>query len=305
MRSEDTNASTYNLTAAATVENSDFGLSRFWIEIGVAFPQKSGVFRNNYFHDARVAGVALGQGDGRTQPYTFTGNRFENCAGIFSFLGGVGGLIQIDNNVIDNCTGDFFQGGGAPNTVVPGLNLSENITIERNTLNNVGTFARLAARLNNIVFRDNVYVGRGNLGGHGTVILGSQGNFTNISVLRNSLTNSFAPASTGGFTGTVPFFSGNSYSNLRVETTGAPLVPRSEFMGVNLGSSATAVLATAQYVDGQMLTVTGGTATRVVNFVAGGGNGYSVPVDRVMNGSRTLVLRFDAAASIWREVAFQ
>lgn len=112
------------------------------------------------------------------------------------------------------------------------------------------------------------------------------------------------PYSSGSFVGFQPFFSGNSYTSITTQTTGRAKVPRSEFLGVNLGSTATAVLATAQYVDGQMLTITGGTSTRRVNFEAGPGNGYSVAATRVMDGTRTLVMRFDAAASIWREVSF-
>lgn len=306
VKSEDINASTYNLTGAAIVEDSEFGLSRFWIEVGTAFANKSGYFRNNYFHDARSGtGIGLAQGDGLTQPYTFVNNRFENCVGVLGVYGGVGGPIVMSDNTVTNCAGDFFQGGVAPNTVIPGLTLNKNIVIERNVLTNVGTFAALAGRLDNVTFRDNEFVGRGTAGGTGTVIMGSGGNLTNITVLNNRFSNARAPTATGGFAGFNPLFVGNSYSIIGTLTTGSPLVPRSEFMGVNLGSNATAVLATAQYVDGQMLTITGGTATRRVNFVAGTGNGYSVPVTRVMDGAHTLVMRFDAAAAIWREVSYQ
>lgn len=306
VKSEDTNASTYNLTGQATVDDSEFGLSRFWIEIGTAFPNNFQTFRNNYFHDGRSgAGIGLAQGDGARHPISFTNNRFENCVGVLGVYGGVGGPITLSDNTVTNCTGNFFEGGVAPNTVVAGLRLSENITVERNTLTNVATFASLAGQLRNVVFQNNVFAGRGTAGGTGTVIIGSGGDFTNVRFLNNQFSNALAPVASGGFAGFNPFFSGNSYTSIRVETTGATLTPRSEFLGVNLGSSATAVLATAQYVDGHVVTITGGTPTRVVNFVAGGGNGYSVPVTRVMDGSRTLVLRFDAAASIWREVSFQ
>lgn len=306
VKSEDTNASTYNLTGAAIVEDSEFGLSRFWIEVGTAFANKSGYFRNNYFHDGRSgAGIGLAQGDGLTQPYTFVNNHFANCVGVLGVYGGVGGPITFTDNTIENCVGDVFAGGVAPNTVVAGLALSENIIIARNQANNVATFARLAGQLRNVEVRDNTFVGRGTGGGTGTVIMGSGGNLTNITVLNNRFSNGLAPIATGGFTGFNPLFVGNSYTIISTQTTGSPLVPRSEFLAVNLGSSATAVLATAQYVDGQMLTVTGGTSTRRVNFVAGTGNGYSVPVTRVMDGAHTLVLRFDAAAAIWREVSYQ
>lgn len=306
VKSEDTNASTYNLTGVAIVEDSEFGLSRFWIEIGTAFSGKSGYFRNNYFHDARSGtGIALAQGDGLPQPYTFVNNRFENCVGVLGVYGGVGGPIMVSDNTITNCTGRFFEGGAAPNTVVAGLSLNQNIMVERNTLTNVGTFAQLGSRLTNVTFSNNRFTGRGDVGGSRTVIIGSGGTFNNINFFDNRLNNALAPVASGGFFGFHPFFAGNTYTNINTQTTGRTLVPRSEFMGVNLGSSATAVLATAQYVDGQILTVSGGTLARQVNFVAGTGNGYSVPVTRVMDGAHTLVLRFDGAAAIWREVSYQ
>ena len=113
VKSEGTNASTFNITADFVAEDCEFGKSRFWAEIGTRFEKKSGTFRRCRFHDASVIAVVLCQGDGGNQPYLFEACTFENTPGVFGLFGGVGGPVVIRNNTFKNAGGypQFQQRG--------------------------------------------------------------------------------------------------------------------------------------------------------------------------------------------------
>lgn len=313
VKSEDTNASTYNATADAIVENSEFGLSRFWIEIGTAFQGKSGIFRNNIFHSARSGqGIALAQGDGLNQPYTFTNNRFSDCVGVFGFYGGVGGPIRIADNTASNCpTGSFVQFGTAPNTVVAGLRINKNIVVERNTIEGFGKFAQLGGQIDNMLMQFNTFRAAA-FASSASVIYGAAGNYKNIRILNNAFSDTRYPTLNAQvFVGTRPLFAGNTY-NLSNGFTGSNVVqvdkiaqPVFEQFRIHAGqANVTATLATNQYPDGQVIKVTGGTPSARVVFAAGGQNGYSVPANRTFSGTQVMELRYNAASKIWNEISF-
>lgn len=124
VRSEDTNASTWNLYGAeALMDSCEFGgPCRFWAEAcaranQIGYPHSGAVFRDCHFHDARGdnGAIALAQGDSKTYSYTFERCRFENTAGygLFMFCGGVAGPVIIRDNIIRNCDGTRIHGFGA------------------------------------------------------------------------------------------------------------------------------------------------------------------------------------------------
>lgn len=313
VKSEDTNASTYNATADAIVENSEFGLSRFWIEIGTAFQGKSGTFRNNNFHSARGAqGIALAQGDGLEQPYTFINNRFSDCVGVFGFYGGVGGPIKITDNTASNCpTGGFVRFGSAPNTVVAGLRINKNISVERNTISGFELFMGLGGQIENLLVQNNSFRSA-DLKASNSVIYGAAGDYKNIKIANNVFSETRPPSQNSLiFVGTRPLFSGNSYSILSgaryssVVAAGKVVMPVYELFPIHAASSlVTAALNTDQYADGQIIKITGGGPSARVVFAAGGQNGYAVPATRTFTGTQTMELRYNAAAKIWNEISF-
>ena len=128
IRSEDTNASTMNITANFTVTNSYFGKSSLWMEIGAAGPYNSSTWTNNTFKDAARYGINIAQGDGRANtPHTFQNNTFQSCGNTGFYLGGgAGGPITISKNTFLNCSGlttDYAHNdkswGVSQNTMMP------------------------------------------------------------------------------------------------------------------------------------------------------------------------------------------
>lgn len=313
VKSEDTNASTYNVTADAIVENSEFGLSRFWIEIGTAFQGKSGTFRNNIFHSARGGqGIALAQGDGLEQPYTFINNRFSDCVGVFGFYGGVGGPIRITNNTASNCpTGSFVQFGTAPNTVVAGLRINKNIVVQDNSVSGFRQFVTLGGQVDNLLVQTNTFRSA-DLATSSSVVYGAAGDYKAIKIANNQFYETRPPSLNAlNFVGTRPLFSGNSYNILsgptysNVVANGTVVTPVYELFRVHAGSSlVTATLNTSQYSDGQVIKVSGGSPTAKVVFATGSQNGYAVPATRTFTGTQTMELRYNSAAKIWNEISF-
>ncbi len=141
--SEDTNASTINVAGdSVIVKNSEFGLSRFWVEIGIKQADDYGRYVNNYFHDAarEVGAFAFGPGADYVDDYIVENNTFENCnfgqfpsGQLFQFTGGTKGDFVIRNNTMTSCGGAFFttttsNEGGA----------TSDVTIENNNIQTKG-----------------------------------------------------------------------------------------------------------------------------------------------------------------------
>lgn len=157
VRSEDTNASTFNLYGAdALIENCSFGgPSRFWIEVcaranEMNYPVNRMVFRHCYFRDAKGdnSAIAIAQGNGKSYAYRFEDCTFDGTGGsgygLFVFCGGVAGPVTVRHNEMINCDGtnkkgmgaviDFEWGGGS----VDSSKLNQNITFESNTIYSKG-----------------------------------------------------------------------------------------------------------------------------------------------------------------------
>jgi hypothetical protein len=159
--SEDTNASTFNVTGdSIVVTNSEFGLSRFWVEIGPKQPDDYGRYANNYFHDAaKKQAFVFAGGDGYEHEYLIENNTFEDCNfgekpsdQLFQFGGGVAGSIMIRNNTMTNCGGTLFT-----TTPLATVDTTRDVTIKNNNITTKGGevfyFLREVA---NILVRDNV-----------------------------------------------------------------------------------------------------------------------------------------------------
>ncbi|MCS3642388.1 right-handed parallel beta-helix repeat-containing protein [Salinibacter ruber] len=115
--SEDTNASTINVAGdSVVVKNSEFGLSRFWVEIGPKQPEDYGRYANNYFHDAaKKKAFAFSAGADYVDEYIVEDNTFEDCnfgespsGQLFQFTGAIQGSFMIHNNTMINCGGAIF-----------------------------------------------------------------------------------------------------------------------------------------------------------------------------------------------------
>jgi hypothetical protein len=140
--SEDTNASTFNMAGdSVIVKNSEFGLSRFWVEIGPKQADDYGHYANNYFHDAakQMAFVFSG-GAGYQDEYLIENNTFEDCnfgdaptGRLFQFSGGLEGSTVIRENTMSNCGGAMFTTTPA-NEAGP----ARDVTIENNTIQTRG-----------------------------------------------------------------------------------------------------------------------------------------------------------------------
>ena len=159
--SEDTNASTINVAGdSVVVKNSEFGLSRFWVEIGPNQPNDYGYYGDNEFHDAakRLAFVFSG-GDGyATHEYIIENNTFTDCNfgvslsdQLFQFSEGLAGSTIIRNNTMINCGGVLFTETGAAS--VEG---TKNVTIEGNNITTKGGEVFYFLRdVDNILIKEN------------------------------------------------------------------------------------------------------------------------------------------------------
>jgi hypothetical protein len=307
VRSEDTNASTYNVTAQATVEDSYFGKSRFWIEIGTAFGGKSGTFRNNTFADASIQdGIALTQGDGGAQTYLFEGNRFERCPGAaFAFLGGIGGPVTVRGNTFVDCGGFFTS--LAPNPLPAADARNQNITFENNTLSGGPYLANFFGTDRTIVVRGNTFDGKGGA----TAVFYCCGNFQNLTVEGNTFKNLRGPERSGDFSGTRPLFQNNTYTNLEIREgqssvrlygdngTLSPLFERS-WVTAQPGSVTGLILDVSRYPDGQETTIEVRAGT--VQLPASAPT-YQLLAARTLTAGSQLRLRFNAAQNKWLEVS--
>jgi hypothetical protein len=309
VKSEDTNASTYNITANATVENSEFGKSRFWIEIGTRFTNKAATFRNNYFHDASVDGaIALVQGDLGNQPYRFEGNRFERCVGAgFIFTGGVGGPVAISNNT-------FLQCGGLAIATAPMSDTpqNQNITFENNILTDGPFLANFFAVGRNITIRNNTFNNTRAAKGASTAAFICCSTLDRVVIENNVFRNMRAPENSAEITaGERPLFRGNQYINAELRdgqgltrmSSGSRVV-RPIYEEARIESDAPnveAILSVDRYPEGQEVTITGGTVANPIKF-SSNATSYQVAANRLLNGSDSLRFRFSKALGKWVEI---
>ncbi|MCS6848945.1 MAG: right-handed parallel beta-helix repeat-containing protein [Anaerolineae bacterium] len=309
IRSEDTNASTFNMTGVLSVEDSYFGKSRFWIEIGTHFAGKSGVFRNNTFKDAaRDGAIALAQGDGSVQPYTFENNRFENCGGAtFYFGGGVGGPVQIRNNTFVGCGGIFT--GYAPNPLPGGRPENQNITFENNTLEGGGYLAYFFGTDRNIVVRGNTFRNPQPNKAAATAVFYCCGNYQGVVVENNTFINMRGPEQTAAFGGERPLFRNNRYQDIEIRDGqgGAALYGNNGYLRPLFEQSWVASLVgnvsglnieTTAYPDGQETTISVEAGTISLPAVSAS---YELSGPRVLTTGSTLKLRFSKAKGKWIE----
>jgi hypothetical protein len=310
IRSEDTNASTYNATAAALVEDSYFGKSRFWIEIGTAFPGKSGIFRKNTFQNAQkdVGAIALAQGDGGTQPYTFEDNRFENCNGgpAFYFGGGVGGFIHIRRNVFTNCGGIYT--GYAESALPSGKPENQNIVFENNTLQSGGFLAVLLGTDRNVQIRHNTFSnpGQQNLS---TAVVYCCGNYQKVVVANNVFKNMRSPERSATFTGERPLFVDNTYDNIETRESqgGAVIYGNNGYLQILFEQSWVQVvppsangidLEVVGYPDGQETTIVVRGGSLVLPAI---GPTYELFLPKTLKAGDKLKLRFSKTKNKWIE----
>jgi hypothetical protein len=315
IRSEDTNGSTYNITANATVTGSEFGKSRFWIEIGTMFKGKAGTFTNNVFHDANVDGaIALAQGDLGDQPYLFENNRFERCPGAsFLFVGGVGGPVTIRNNTFTDCAGIETSSYGHPTTDPAGQN--QKIAFEGNTLTGGGFLVNLLGHGRDLSIKGNTFTNPKTDKGAATAAFYCCTDLTSGVIESNTFDNMRTPEQTSGISaGERPLFRSNTYKNAETRfaqghtqiSSGSPTItPVFEQHIVDAAApNVVAVMSIDRYPDTQTVAITGGSPTNPVKFAAGAAT-YQVAADRTLDGTRTLTLRFDKGAGKWTEVSFQ
>ncbi len=308
IRSEDTNASTFNITADFVVEDSEFGKGMMWAEIGVRFPGKRGVFRRCRFHDAEKNGIVFAQGDLGEQPYEITDSTFESGGSGFGFFGGIGGPITIRNNVFREM-GTILAFGYAPNTTSA---LNQKIVFEKNRIEAASLLASFGGLSGDVTVRDNDFVGRG--GGMSTAIFYGSGVTNRAVVAENRFSRCRTPEQVAPLRdGERPLFRGNAYAEVerrelqgqfRVKP-GDVVAPRFEEVKlVPLAAEVPIAFETARYPDGQEITVTGGTQAAALRCDPAGPS-VRCKEPRLLRGTERLGLRFDAAAGAWLERAFE
>jgi hypothetical protein len=314
-----TNGSDFNLYAAdLLVENCEFaGPSRFWAELlarpnQAGFPQNRMVFRNNKFWnvvDPKIvnAQIAICQGDFKTYSMTFDHNEIRDCPDVFGFYKGVAGPITITNNKITNCgkVVTFGYSGGWINS-----DMNANITVANNTIvNGTALVAFTRNRAENVVLRNNKFTGKSptNVGLSTSVIVEDGAEISNTTVENNTFKDCRLPEDGGSVTGQWPLFRNNTYRNTgrndgQATTVVSPLVtPHCEDVKIFTDADNTVVaLETEQYPNGQMIKVTGGSASKRVRFATGQAS-YTVDRDRYLNGSTTLWFRYDGTSAKWIE----
>jgi hypothetical protein len=306
VRSEDTNASTFNITASFTAEQCEFGKSRFWVEIGTRFPAKRGEFRKCWFHDASVTAIALAQGDGKPQPYLFEGCRFSRAPAVFGLYGGVGGPIVIRDNVFTDC-GTILETGYAPNTETP---VNRHVLMEGNTCERAGVLLSLYSSAQDFVVRSNRFTGRSaqNRGLSTSVMYGAVA-MKGVRVAGNRFRDCRTPEQTAPVDGERPLFVDNVYENAEsrdtegvftLNDTDRRVVPHYERVTGYAGQAgSTPQLETVGYPDGQILHIDGGTPSAAIRLMPGAET-YSVPREVLLSGGAGVRLRYEAASRLWR-----
>jgi hypothetical protein len=313
-----TNGSDFNLYGAdLLVEHCEFaGPSRFWCELSArtnqgGYPYNRAVFRNNVFRDAVGAtAIVMCQGDFQPYAFVFDSNQISNSAyGAFAFYGGVAGPVTITSNTITDIGGGALEFGYAPGSINSSKNA--NVSFTNNTVTRGGCLANFYASAESVVVRDNKFSGKtpGSSNGATAVFYGAI-TCHQTTIENNTFTDCRTPEQTAPVTGERPLFGGNTYVNNERRdqqasfwiSAGSPKVtPHFEQVQVFTNTNNTvAQLETANYPDGQIIEVTGGSANSPVKFAAGQGS-YTVSKDTSLNGSNRLYFKYVLASSKWIE----
>lgn len=311
VRSEDTNASTFNITANFIAEDCIFGKSRFWGEIGTRGENKSGTFRRCHFHDSSVTGFALCQGDGKTEPYLFENCTFENTPGVFGLYGGVGGPVIIRNNTFTHA-GTILSSGYSPGAIV---NTNVGVLMENNVAIRCGVLVSFTAKASNWVIRKNTFAGLDAANpGLSTAVVYGAAEISHCAITDNQFTDCRTPEQSAWVKGERPLFLRNSYKNAErrdmqatftITASQAKVTPHFEEVTINSGDpKVTPEFETAGYPDGQELTVRGGTPEAPVKFLPKAAS-YAVKSQRVLKGASSLHFQFDKKSSKWVEMTVQ
>ena len=309
VRAEDTNASTFNITADFTAEDCEFGKSRFWVEIATRGAKKSGVFRRCRFHDSSVTGIALAQGDGRAQPYLFEECLFENTPGVFGLFGGVGGPVVIRNNTFTNA-GAILSSGYSPGAVT---NINKGVLMENNHALECTVLVSFTANATDWMIRKNTFTGLDAAEpGNSTAVVYGAAVISHCTFTGNEFSDCRTPEQSAWVKNERPLFLRNVYTHSERRntqavftiTTGQPrITPHFEEVIVYSGDpKAVLELETAGYPDGQLLAIRGGTPDAPVKFTPGAAS-YSVRSGHTLKGVGLLRFKFDRKSSKWVEVA--
>lgn len=308
VRSDDTNASTFNITADFTAEDCEFGKSRFWVEIATLGTKKSGTFRRCYFHDASVTAVTLCQGDGGPQPYLFEDCRFENTPGVFGLYGGVGGPVVIRNNTFTRAGVVLSSGYG------PGAKMNGNsaVLMENNQAIHCSMLVNFTANATGWVIRKNTFTGLDPTNpGLSTAAVYGAANITHCAITDNQFADCRTPEQSAWIKNERPLFLRNIYKNTESRSLQgvftlagdqSKVTPHFEEVTVYASDPKAAVeFETAGYPDGQLLTVRGGSAKAPVKFIPGAAS-YAVKSPRILKGAGAFQFRFDRKTSKWVEI---
>ena len=211
VRADDTNASTFNITADFVAEDCEFGKSRFWVEIATLGAKKSGTFRRCYFHDASATAMVLCQGDGRAQPYLFENCRFENTPGVFGLYGGVGGPVIIRNNTFTRA--GVVLGCGYCRCARK-MNANSNVLMENNQAIRCAMLVNFTANATGWIIRKNTFTGLdpANPGLSTAVVYGATA-IARCAITGNQFTDCRTPEQSAWIKNERPLFLGNIYKN--------------------------------------------------------------------------------------------
>lgn len=317
--SENTNASTINIAGdSVVVTDSEFGLSRFWVEIGPKQPDDYGRYDNNYFHDAaKKQAFVFSGGDGYEHEYLIENNTFEDCNfgqsfsdQLFQFGGGVAGSIVIRSNTMTNCGGALFT-----TTPLATVDTTRDVTIKNNDIETQGGevfyFLREVA---DIVVRDNTIERVGGPRKRSTPLTAWGGaSKVNVDVIGNEIKNGFHGMKRYDLeaNGKRPLHLQNEYTNSPGATVHGISAADSlvdPFVETTLlrpkESSVEVTLGTEHIPDGQ--------TTTFISQDDDGPNGaevvfspsnptYDVSEERRLTDGQTITMEYDESAGYWIE----
>ena len=315
-----TNGSDFNLYGAdLQVEHCEFGgPSRFWCELSAranqgGYPNNRAVFRNNVFDSAVGAtAIVMCQGDFLPYAFVFDSNRISNSAyGAFAFYSGVAGPVTITNNTITDIGGGALEFGYSPGSINSSKNA--NVTFTNNTVTRGGCLANFYASAESVFVRNNQFTGKvvGSNNGATAVFYGAI-TCHNTFIENNTFTDCRTPEQTASVTGERPLFGANTYVNNErrdqqafywISAASPKVTPHFEQVSVYTNTNNTiAQLETANYPDGQVIEVTGGSANAQVKFAAGQSS-YTVSRDTSLNGSNRLFFKYVMDSAKWLETS--
>jgi hypothetical protein len=319
--SEDTNASTFNMAGdSVVVTNSEFGLSRFWVEITPKQADDYGRYANNYFHDAakKRAFTFSGGGD-YIDEYIVENNTFEDCNfgespsdQLFQFSGAIQGSFVIRNNTMLSCGGALFTKTGLAEG-----GPTRDVTIKNNDIETMsGDVFYFLRDVKDITIRDNIIERVGGQYGNNSTPLTAWGgpSKVNANVIDNEIKNAYRGIErfdlnanakrplhlqnkyTGGSKGRTQhsISAANSLADPFGET--AFLLPTESSVEVTLG--------TEHVPDGQITTFVSrdykGPSGAEVVFSPSNPT-YDVSEEQRLSEGQTITLEYDASAGYWVE----